>query len=72
MIIWAFVLIGIGIGALMDVSIWPMILIALGVSTFLTFALRRHPETARLFDCWQCWPTRFHAVPRDDREIRSD
>ena len=67
MIIWGLVLIAIGIAALMDVSIWPIVLIALGVSTLLSFALRRYPETAMLFNCWQCWPMRYHTEPKDSR-----
>ena len=72
MIIWGLALIAIGIAALMGVSIWPIILIALGVSTLLSIALRNYPETSRLFNCWQCWPTRFHAEPKDTRGIRSE
>ena len=65
MITWGLVLIAIGIAALMDVSIWPIILIALGVSTLLSYALRRYPETARLFNCWQCWPMSYQTERRD-------
>lgn len=65
MIGWAFVLIAVGVGALLDVSLWPGVLIAIGVSVLLPIAFRGNRETARWFDCWPCWPN-YSRTGRDD------
>lgn len=65
MIVWALVLIAVGVGALLDVSIWPGVLIAMGVSTLLSVAFKGNRETARLFNCWPCWPTFY---PQDSED----
>ncbi|PKB70563.1 MAG: hypothetical protein BZY87_09930 [SAR202 cluster bacterium Io17-Chloro-G6] len=72
MIIFGLVLIAIGVAALIDVSIWPIILIALGASTLLSYALRGYPETARLFNCWQCWPIRYDREQKETKASRSE
>ena len=65
MIAWALILIAIGVGALMDVSIWPGVLIAIGVSALLSVAFKGNQETARWFNCWPCWPTFHRPEPED-------
>ena len=47
MLVCGIVLLAIGIGALLDLSIWPIVLIALGgalLMSVLTGARRRHPH----------------------------
>ena len=72
MIIWSFVLIAIGVAALMNVSIWPGVLIALGVSTLLSIAFRRNRELSSMFNCWSCWPTFYRSEHRDSANPRPE
>ena len=72
MIAWALVLIAVGVGALLNVSIWPGVLIAIGVSTLLSVAFRGNSDMARLFNCWQCWPTFYRSEHKDSPSSRLD
>jgi len=68
MITWALALIAIGIASLVGVSIWPVVLIAFVASILLSYALRGYPETARMFNCWQCcWPSRNELEGKETR-----
>lgn len=56
MVVWGFVLIAMGSEALFDVTIWPVVLIAIGVSASLSVYCRGNREASIWFNCWQCWP----------------
>lgn len=59
------ILIAIGVGTLMDVSVWPGVLIAIGASALLSVAFSGHREATRWFNCWQCWPTIYQPDPEN-------
>ena len=56
MVVSGFLLIVMGAEALFDVTIWPVVLIAIGVSASLSVYCRGNREASIWFNCWQCWP----------------
>ena len=56
MVVSGFLLIVMGAEALFDVTIWPVVLIAIGVSALLSVYCRGNREASMWFNCWQCWP----------------
>ena len=56
MVVSGFLLIVMGAEALFDVTIWPVVLIAIGVSASLSVYCRGNREASMWFNCWQCWP----------------
>lgn len=56
MVVSGFLLIVMGAEALLDVTIWPVVLIAIGVSALLSVYCRGNREASMWFNCWQCWP----------------
>ena len=65
MVTWGSILIAIGAGESFGVSIWPLILVVIGVSAVLSVVFRGNEETARWFNCWQCWPGSYRTEPQD-------
>ena len=72
MVVSGFLLIVMGAEALFDVTIWPVVLIAIGVSALLSVYCRGNREASMWFNCWQCWPNIVRTVPRDSESNRLD
>ena len=70
MVVCGIVLLAIGIGALLDLSIWPVVLIALGGALLLsvvTGANKRRPDWFSAC-CWSspsAWPQRGRQPPAE-------
>ena len=72
MVAWEFVLIAIGAGALFDVTISPVVLIAIAVSALLSVYYLGNREASMWFNCWQCWPNIVRTEPQDSESNRLD
>ena len=73
MAFWGLVLVAVGVGSLLNVDIWPLIAIVVGVGFFTRAASGRSGRGNTMWG-WSCWPT-FYREPeqvanRDERDVR--
>ncbi len=69
MIFWGLLLIAIGVGALTDVELWPMVLVLTGAALLLS-ALATRRRYGGWYSLWCCWDPSYRREPRlqDERE----
>ena len=77
MIFWGLLLIAIGVGALLDLELWPLVLIVVGVALLLPALTgrRRRRNWHRMWWCWwdpSYWREVHERSRQEEREGRVD
>ena len=73
MAFWGLLFVAIGVGAILDVRIWPLVLIVVGVALLLP-VLSGGSRYRNRYDAWWCWwgPSAWEGSPERRRPGQGD